>query len=395
MESTRSSQPPTGRSRDQGSTALIDEPVRTVSPPPARAPIAEPIAPAPPSTAPTSAPAAPSAANGGRRRLVLGIVSAIVLALLVLGARSYVFGLNHVSTDNAQVEGHIIPVLPKVSGYVATVNVVENQSVRSGQTLVTIDDRDFRARLAQAEGDLQKEIASAGRDGHGGQASAQLAAARAMVAQTEARSKQAQSDVERYRTLAASNVVSQQQLESAEATATAERASVAAARDQVTAASAGLTSAQARVVAAQAARDQAALQLGYTVLAAPTTGEVSKKNVEVGQLVQAGQPLLSVVPLDDVWIVANLKETEIKDVSPGDRVTIDVDAYPGHPFKGRVVSLAAATGARFSLLPPDNATGNFTKVVQRVPVKIVLDEPRDSRRPLRPGMSAHVTIATR
>jgi membrane fusion protein (multidrug efflux system) len=155
-----------------------------------------------------------------------------------------------------------------------------------------------------------------------------------------------------------------------------------------------LTSASARVAAAQAARDQAALQLSYTRLVAPESGIVSKKDVQVGQLVQVGQPLMSVVPLDDVWVVANLKETDVRDVAAGERVQIRVDSYPGRTFSGVVESLSPASGARFSLLPPDNATGNFTKVVQRIPVRIRIDGAQDPKHVLRPGMSVDVVITT-
>ena len=144
----------------------------------------------------------------------------------------------------------------------------------------------------------------------------------------------------------------------------------------------------------RAARDQAALQLSYTVLTAPADGVVSKKSAEPGQLVQAGQPLMTVVPLADVWVVANLKETQVRDVVPGDSAEIHVDAYPGRTFLGVVESISPATGAKFSLLPPDNATGNFTKVVQRLPVKIRFAGPQDNGAVLRPGMSVNVTIAT-
>src|SRR2546430_1949537 len=181
--------------------------------------------------------------------------------------------------------------------------------------------------------------------------------------------------------------VSKQQLDAAQATAAAGDAALAAAQ-------AALAAADARVAAARAGRDQAALNLSYTRITAPSPGVVSKKSVEVGQLVQPGQPLMSVVPLEDVWITANLKETEVQDVKPGDHVDFTVDAYPGARFTGRVESLSPATGARFSLLPPDNATGNFTKVVQRLPVRI-RPEQRDPAHPLRPGMSVVVTITTK
>ncbi|MGH7742391.1 MAG: HlyD family secretion protein, partial [Candidatus Eiseniibacteriota bacterium] len=186
-----------------------------------------------------------------------------------------------------------------------------------------------------------------------------------------------------------------QQLDAAQAAARASAAQVHAATEQVVAAEAALRGADAKVASARASRDQADLQLSYTTLAAPTAGVVTKKNVEIGQMVQAGQPLLAVVPLDDVWIVANLKETEIRGVRPGARAEITVDSYPGRRFRGHVESLSPATGATFSILPPDNATGNFTKIVQRIPVRLRLDGPPDPAHPLRPGMSAFVRIWTK
>ena len=138
-----------------------------------------------------------------------------------------------------------------------------------------------------------------------------------------------------------------------------------------------------------------ALQLGYAVVTAPMAGVVARKSVEVGQMVQPGQPLMTVVPLGDVWVTANLKETQTRDLRPGDPVEVEVDAYPGHTFHGRLQSISPATGARFSLLPPDNATGNYTKVVQRIPVRVRFDGGRDAEHPLRPGMSATVRIKAR
>ncbi|HVP14087.1 MAG TPA: HlyD family secretion protein [Terriglobales bacterium] len=323
----------------------------------------------------------------------------VLLAIVALGAgvlvRHLLWARGHVSDDNAQVEGHIIPVLSRVSGYVSAVLVDDDQQVRAGQVLVRIDDRDLAARLAQAEGDLATALAMGGSRGETGQAAAQLQAARAAVAQAEANARKAESDRDRYRTLAQRNIVSRQQLDAAEAAAEAAEAQLRAALEQVTAASAGVRGAQSRVEAARAARDQAALQLSYATIAAPEAGVVTRKSVEVGQYVQAGQPLMSVVPLHDVWVVANLKETEVRNVLPGDSVRITVDSYPGRVFHGHVESMSPATGAKFSLLPPDNATGNFTKVVQRIPTRVRLDEPNDPVRPLRPGMSVRVVIATK
>ena len=341
--------------------------------------------------------AAMPAAPAKRRPPVAGIVIGVLALILVgFGARQLAFGRHHVVTDNAQVEGHIVPVLARVSGYVTEVDAVENVAVKSGATLVVLDDRDYRAKLAQSEADLAAATATAGvrASGRSGQSQAQLAAARAAVVQAEANDRRAQADRERIRSLAPRGIVSSQQLDAAEAAASATAAQLQAARDQVTAAEAGVRNAGAREAAAVASRDQAALQLSYTRIVAPSDGVVSRKNVEVGQLVQPGQPLMSVVPLDDVWVVANFKETEIRNVTPGDRATIEVDSYPGRRFAGKVESLSPATGARFSLLPPDNATGNFTKVVQRIPVRIRLDGAQDPAHPLRPGMSVKATVTT-
>jgi len=309
--------------------------------------------------------------------LIMGVV---LLGLLVFGARKWWFGRNHVSTDNAQVDGHIVPILPKVGGYVAEVRVDENHAVKAGDTLVVLDDRDFRARLAQTEADLAALLATVSSRTRVGQADA-------AVAQAQANASKATADLARMEPLAAQNVVSQQQLDAA-------RAAAAAALAQLASAQAALVGADARVAAARAARDQAALQLSYTRITAPSNGVVSKKSVELGQLVQAGQPLMSVVPLDDIWVTANLKETEIADVTPGDSGVITVDAYKGREYSCYVESLSPATGAKFSLLPPDNATGNFTKVVQRIPVRMRCPSSADPAHPLRPGMSVVATITT-
>src|SRR5213593_1465298 len=317
--------------------------------------------------------AAPAASPGGRRRTVFLITGVVLLGLVGLGARRWWFNLSHVSTDNAQVDGHIIPILPKVGGFVTLVRTDENRQVQAGDTLVVLDDRDYRVRLAQAEADLAVALAGVSNKARVGQAEAQ-------VAQAEANARKAHADLDRMLPLAQQDIVSKQQLDGAQAAAAAAQAALAAA--------------DARVAAARAGRDQAALNLSYTRITAPSAGVVSKKSVEVGQLVQPGQPLMSVVPLEDVWLTANLKETEVQDVKPGDHVDFTVDAYPGARFTGRVESLSPATGARFSLLPPDNATGNFTKVVQRLPVRI-RPEQRDPAHPLRPGMSVVVTITTK
>lgn len=336
-----------------------------------------PVRPSTPGPAPR--PAA-SARPKSPRRTVFIIMGVILLGLVIFGARRWWFGRSHVSTDNAQVDGHIVPVLPKVGGYIAEVRVAENQSVKAGDTLVVLDDRDYRSRLAQTDADLAALLATVSSRTRVGQADA-------AVAQAQANAVKAIADLARMEPLASQNVVSQQQLDAA-------RAAAAAAQAQLASAQAALVGADARVAASRAARDQAALQLSYTRVIAPSNGVVSKKAVELGQLVQAGQPLMTVVPLEDVWVTANLKETETADVTPGDSADITVDAYKGVHFRGHVESLSPATGAKFSLLPPDNATGNFTKVVQRIPVRIHLDGAVDPAHILRPGMSVVATIKT-
>src|SRR5438094_2687920 len=319
-------------------------------------------------------------AKSGSKRTVFIIMGVVLLGLVAVGVRRWIYSLSHVSTDNAQVDGHIIPILPKVGGYVIEVRTDENRQVKAGDTLVVLDDRDYKARLAQAEADLAVALAGVSNRARVGQAEAQ-------VAQAQANAEKAHADLDRIKPLAEKDIVPKQALDAAEAAARAADAALAAAQ-------AALTGADAHVAAARAARDQAALNLSYTRITAPTSGVVSKKSVEVGQLVQPGQPLMSVVPLEDVWLTANLKETEIADVRPGEPVDFTVDAYPGAHFRGHVESVSPATGARFSLLPPDNATGNFTKVVQRVPVRI-RPEKVDPAHPLRPGRSVVVTIPTK
>lgn len=336
----------------------------------------------------------------------------LVAALLAIAgwlAHKWWWSLSHITTDNAQIEASIVPIQPKVGGYVVSIPVKNNQIVQKGELLVQIAERDYLARLAQAEADLALTIAAAGTNAQSGQATAQVAAARATAAaarstidQAQANADKAQKDLERARELVAKKMATPQTLDAAEATARAAFAQLAAMRqtavsagEQVSASSAALTAAQAKVAAARAVRDLAANQLADTRIVAPVNGIVAGKNAEFGQLIGAGQLLLSIVPLDDIWITANLKETDLHDVKPGNAVAVEVDAYPGKTFSAEVESISPATGARFALLPPDNATGNFTKVVQRVPVRIRITQNDDPQHLLRVGMSAVVTITTK
>ena len=343
-----------------------------------------------------------------RRRIPVIIVGVLALGLAVWGLNRYLYSRHHVSTDNAQVDGHITLIAPRIAAFVTRILVDDNQHVQAGDTLVMLDDRDLKVTLQQAEADLHQAEAAVGSRGRAGQTQAELqatraeaASAQASVGAAEADYHKAAADVERYRKLAAQKIVSAQQFDAAEAAAAqaaakleAARRQAAAAGSQVSASGAAVRSADAHLAAAQAAVENTKLQLSYAYITAPVSGTVARRNAEVGALVQVGQTLMSIVPDEDVWVTANLKETQLTHVRVGDRATFTVDAYPGRKFAGRVESLSPATGARFALLPPDNATGNFTKVVQRVPVRIAVDQPAGAPVPLRPGMSVDVTIET-
>ncbi len=343
-----------------------------------------------------------------RRRIPVIIVGVLALTLALWGLNRYLYSRHHVSTDNAQVDGHITLIAPRIAAFVTRILVDDNQHVQAGDTLVMLDDRDLKVTLQQAEADLHQAEAAVGSRGRAGQTQAELqatraeaASAQASVGAAEADYHKAAADVERYRKLAAQKIVSAQQFDAAEAAAAqaaakleAARRQAAAAGSQVSASGAAVRSADAHLAAAQAAVENTKLQLSYAYITAPVSGTVARRNAEVGALVQVGQTLMSIVPDENVWVTANLKETQLTHVRVGDRATFTVDAYPGRKFEGRVESLSPATGARFALLPPDNATGNFTKVVQRVPVRIAVDHPAGAPVPLRPGMSVDVTIET-
>jgi len=336
-----------------------------------------------------------------------------VVVVLVVGIGAWMLlTAGREATDDAQVEAHVTPVAARIGGTVLSVPAPDNQQVDAGTLLVQIDPRDYEIALAHAEAELantEAEAAAARADvpitsatatgkvsnARGGVAQAaagiaeaeqgleaaraRLSTAQARLREQEANAAKAVRDVERLKPLLTKQEIPQQQFDAATADAEARRAAAA----------------EARVKQAQAAVKQAQLNLEYAAVKSPVKGTVSKKSVEPGQVVQPGQPLMTVIPLDRVWITANFKETQLAEMRPGQRVTVKVDAYGGHEFTAKVDSIAAATGARFSLLPPDNATGNFVKVVQRVPVKIVLDEGQDREHVLRPGMSVTSTVYTK
>lgn len=370
----------------------------TTQPPPAT----------PPPAARQPAPEAPPKTTR-KKMIVLAIVAVVIVAALIWGVKTFIYSQAHESTDNAQVDGHIVPVLAKVGGYVTAVSVQDNDSVQSGKTLVRIDDAEYKVKVAQADADLAAAQSTAGGRQFTGQSQAAVAtatgnrfAADAQIQAALANQQKANADLARMRDLVAKQIVSAQQLDAAQAASAAAAADVEALQRQAAAAGgavqnaqAGVRLAQARLQAEQAALDNAKLQLSYTDVQAPETGTISKKQVEIGQLVQPGQTMMSIVADTGTWVTANFKETQLNKMVVGQPVAIEVDAYPGCEAEGTVQSLSGATGARFALLPPDNATGNFTKVVQRLPVRIAITKGCGTTRPLRPGMSVVAHVQTK
>lgn len=353
----------------------------------------------------------------------------IVLAIaLFFGYSEFKYLQRHETTDDAQIDGDVNPVIPKASGYVKTIRFKDNQFVKEGDTLVVLDDADYRIRVAQAEAALQSAMASdrvsrsqvnvalaTVQNSQAGVQTAknQVATAQANVAAAQARARKANQDFERYGRLLAEKTVPQQQYDAMQAERDAAQAQLQAAQAQLQTAQSqvnaagtqtGVTSSQSRATKGQISVAQAAikqrqtdldlanLQLSYTVVLAPASGVVSKRSVQVGQLVQAGQALCSIVSNSTLWVTANFKETQLNQMQPGQKVDIDVDAFDGEKLTGHVGSFAGATGAKFTLLPPDNATGNYVKVVQRVPVRIDLDKNSPLYARLRPGMSVTVAV---
>jgi membrane fusion protein (multidrug efflux system) len=324
------------------------------------------------SPGPGPAPVAPPPPAKRRRPIALFVLLGLGLVSLTFAARTLSFYRHNVRTNDAEIEGHISPVLPRVAGHVLEVLVDDNQPVQAGQVIVRIDPRDLQVKVEQARAALENSRAA-------------VAVTRANVEAARTERDHAHADLMRYVALQAKQEISQQQYDGARAAADAADAQYAATLRQVSAA-------EAQVAQKEADLDFAKLQLSYATVRAPAAGVVSKKSVEVGEFVQAGQPLLAVVQDSTVWVVANFKETQLRWMRVGQLARIEVDAYPGHAFTGRVESIAPATGAKFALLPPDNATGNFVKVVQRIPVKIVFDDPPSGNHPLRPGMSVDATV---
>ena len=346
--------------------------------------------------------AAPVEKPKKRNPLVLLIVALVLLAGGYYGFTRYQFAKAHESTDDAQVEGDIYPVLPRVGGPVLDVKVDDNQVVKKGEILVTLDQADYQQRVNAAEAALfaaQAQV-TATRAGVG-TAQANVRTAQTGIGVSEANQERLQKDLKRSDLLRKQDIIPQSEYDAVQANLKATAAQRATATDQVSVARQQVAAAQQQIAVAQAVvkqrqadLDNAKLQLSYTTIVAPQDGIISKKNVQPGQVVGPGQQLFGIVGSARTWVVANFKETQLEDMKVGQPVKLGVDAYPHEEFRGHIESLSAATGARFALLPPDNASGNFVKVTQRVPVKIALDKV-DPQHPLRAGMSVNVQVTVK
>lgn len=336
------------------------------------------------------------------KRTVLLSALLIVLLAMAFFVWSSMTGNDH-RTDDAYVNADYTLVAPKVSGYVASVNVLDNQQVKAGELLATLDDRDYRVALETAQANLQvskaKQLSS---QAQLEQQQSTIDEAKATLAASQASSQYAGQSAARYNQLYKSGTIAadeQQKASSTQRSASAavrqSEAALAAAIKQVGVLQAAVRQAEADVTAAQASVDQAKLNLSYTRIVAPVDGMVGQRSVRLGAYVSAGTRLLAVVPLQQTYITANYLETQLADVQPGQKAVVKVDALPGKRFTGHVDSIAPATGATFSAISPDNATGNYTKVVQRLPVKIVLDANQPDLAQLRVGMSAIPEIEAR
>lgn len=345
----------------------------------------------------------------GKPWIALGLGAIAVLGAGLYGHARWQHGREFVGTDDAQVESPIVPIRARVSGVVEQVLVTDNQAVPAGGSLVRLRTLEATERLREAQADFDALLFAAGKGGRPGQLDSQARAARATTSASQASIQQlqvnlalARTDLERATRLAAQRMATQESVDAARTRAEALVHAIEAAQSTSLAAREGAMAQQAqlqaqdfRIEVARARLGIARVQLDDTQLVAPRAGIVSKKSVEPGQFILAGQQLMSITDTTQPWVIANFKETDIGRMKPGQSARVEVDAYPGQAFEGVVDSLLAATGAKFSLLPQENATGNFTRVVQRVPVKIVLKRSgAASAPPLRPGMSAVVEIRT-
>ena len=342
---------------------------------------------------------------------ILGVIG---ILLIVFIFKKVTYALHNEDTDNSQIQCYINPIVPKVGGFVEEISIDDNMFVHKGDTLVRIDDRDLRLKVKEAEvalanAEANVELARSTQSTSNANvnvANKDISPAQSAIDAAQVRLWQAQQDFDRFKKLLELGSATQQQFDNAKAakdlaekqleqtqkSVAAYQARLAASSSSVDVSAKNLKLAQIQVEQRQEELDLAKLNLSYATIIAPCDGYVSKKNVQPGQLVAVGQNLFALVDESEIWVVANFKETQIEKMKVGQKVKIEVDAYPDKEFEGTIQSLQAATGSMFALLPPDNATGNFVKVVQRVPVKIVIDKNQNKDFPLRAGMNVKAIV---
>ncbi|MDP4150532.1 MAG: HlyD family secretion protein [Bacteroidota bacterium] len=338
------------------------------------------------------------------KKLIFPIILALVLiGALAFTAKEYFYYQSHEVTDDAQIDGDISPVIARASGYVREIRFTDNQFVHAGDTLVVLDDRDYRIKLQQAEAGLSSVRQSVDvSQGQVTEARSGVGTAEANVEAAKVRVNKANLDFERYQNLYNDKAITKAQYDDAKAEKDEADAALKVAQSQVPVQTRRVSTNERQVGATasnlasrQADIDFAKLQLSYTVITAPTDGIASKRLIQVGQLVQAGQTMVAIVNTKSMYITANFKETQLEHLHIGEKVDITVDAYGDKTMQGAVESFSGSTGAKMSLLPPDNATGNFVKVVQRLPVRIKIETDSSFTNLLRPGMSVSVVVHTK
>ena len=350
-----------------------------------------------------------------RSKVFLIILIVMIIGGAWFGITKYLYSLKHEETDDAQIEADILPVIPRVSGYVKEVRVNDNQLVKAGDTLLILDDRDLNLKVQEAEAALataQANVSSSRANTAAARSS--ISSSRAGVLTVDAQIESAKvnltratQDYQRYANLITDHSITQQQFEQAQAAKDLAEKQLLILQQQKKQASSqtGVVTSQSNATAESIAVAEsmvkqrevavlnAKLNLSYSIITAPESGRVSKVNIQEGQLLQAGQSTFNIVHTSDIWVVANYKETQLNKMVIGQKVSVYADAFPKHNFEATLTSFSPATGAKFSLLPPDNASGNFVKVVQRLPVKIEFSNPQDSLlKRLRPGMNVNVDV---
>ena len=331
------------------------------------------------------------------------VLVAVLLVAGYLGYNKIHYAVTHETTDNAQVETQITPVLPRVAGYVKTISVKDYDSVKAGQLVVELDDAELQTQLMEMEADYkQAEVDVTNAKAALNNAIVSLRVNKGNIELSQLRKQKAEDDLKRDQNLFADQAITRKQLddskfnlETVSQQVTNSKTDLTAAESRIAVLQAGVAKAAAGLDVKKAKIEQTKLKLTYTKIFAPEAGKIGKKNVSEGQYVQAGTPLFSIVNDTTYWVVANFKENQLKKLYPGKEVDIEVDAFPDLKLKGTIESLSEATGAKFSLLPPDNASGNFVKVTQRVPVKIAINDINKYRNMLRAGLSVFVSAETK